>query len=170
MLSLDIVIENGWPGDTDWADIAEAASEAACTVAPEIANQRLTADVLFTSDGEVQTLNREWRTKDLPTNVLSFPMLTRSELLALGADGGPEMLGDIALAHETCARQAADKDVALAEHVAHLVIHGLLHLAGHDHELGDAEAQAMEALETKALAAMGIANPYCAGTSDDRNG
>lgn len=116
--------------------------------------------MLFADDAEVHALNREWRGKDKPTNVLSFPMLDRADLLALGAEGPPELLGDIALAFETCAREAADKGVPLAHHAAHLVVHGLLHLAGHDHEISAADADAMEALETKALAAMGIADPY----------
>jgi probable rRNA maturation factor len=70
------------------------------------------------------------------------------------------MLGDIALACETCAREAGDKGVPLEHHAAHLVVHGLLHLAGHDHELGEPEAEAMEALEVKALALIGVADPY----------
>lgn len=158
-MDLDIEID-GWPKDYDWADLAEAALEAVEAVEPALANERLTASLLFTVDEEVRTLNREWRTKDKPTNVLSFPMLTRAELLAMSPQGGPEMLGDIALAFETCTREAAEKGVGLKDHAAHLIVHGLLHLAGHDHETGDAEAAAMEALEIKALAQMGIADPY----------
>ena len=157
-MQLDIDIEH-WPA-ADWADLAERVAEAAAGVAPELGNERLVASVLFTSDAEVHTLNREWRAKDKPTNVLSFPMLPRKRLLALEPDGPPEMLGDIALAHETCAREAAEKGVSLADHAAHLVLHGLLHLAGHDHEISVADAEAMEALEVKALAHMGIADPY----------
>ena len=158
-MDLDIEID-GWPKSYDWADLAEAAMEAAEVVEPALGNERLSASLLFTVDAEVQVLNREWRTKDTPTNVLSFPMLTRAELLTMTAQGGPEMLGDIALAFETCAREAADKGIKLETHAAHLIVHGLLHLAGHDHELGEAEAAAMEALEIKALALMGIADPY----------
>jgi probable rRNA maturation factor len=88
-------------------------------------------------------------------------MLERAELLALATHGPPEMLGDIALAFETCAREADEKSVPLADHAAHLIIHGLLHLAGHDHELSPEAAAEMEALEIKALASMGIGNPYC---------
>lgn len=157
-MNLEIDIE-GWPS-ADWPDLAERASEAAQQVAPELANQRLTASVLFTVDREVHTLNREWRSKDKPTNVLSFPMLTRAELLGLKPDGGPEMLGDLALAYETCAREAADKGIPVADHTAHLIIHGLLHLAGYDHVHSDAEAEAMERLEINALATMGLKNPY----------
>lgn len=161
MVCVDLDIEiDGWPGPIDWADLAERALEAAERVAPELGNQRLSASVLFTVDDEVQALNREWRMKNAPTNVLSFPMMTRSELLALSADGGPEMLGDIALAWETCRREAEQKGVPLEHHAAHLIVHGLLHLAGHDHEAGEANAVAMESLETKALAILGIADPY----------
>jgi len=158
MMALDIEID-GWPSTTDWPDLAERALEAVLQIAPELDNQRLTADVLFTVDEEVQALNREWRMKDAATNVLSFPMITRPELLAMSKDGGPEMLGDIALAYETCCREAEDKRIGLESHAAHLLVHGLLHLAGHDHQV-DGEAEAMEALEVKALALMGIADPY----------
>ncbi len=164
MLALEIDIEAPWPemsaGGTDWADLAEAAAEAVMEVAPELDNPRLSASVLFTGDAEVHALNREWRAKDKPTNVLSFPMMTRADLLALPHDGAPELLGDLALACETCTREAQDKGVSLADHAAHLLVHGLLHLAGHDHETSPEAATAMEALEIKALARMGIADPY----------
>ncbi len=129
-------------------------------VAPELANPRLAISLLFADDGEVHTLNREWRGKDKPTNVLSFPMLERAELLELSPDGPPELLGDIALALETCGREAAEKGISLEDHAAHLIIHGLLHLAGHDHEISPQDATAMETLEIKALAQIGIADPY----------
>ena len=157
-MHLDVAIE-GWPGGA-WEDLAERAATVAQQVAPELANPRLSASLLFTSDIEIHALNREWRGKDKPTNVLSFPMLERAALLALSADGPPELLGDIALAYETCAREAVERDVSLEHHAAHLIVHGLLHLAGHDHETSSAEAEAMEALETKALALIGIADPY----------
>ena len=160
MLQLEIDIEAPWPASVDWPDLAERAAEALAQVAPELDNIRLMVSLLFTSDAEVHVLNREWRAKDKPTNVLSFPMLEREDLLALAADGAPEMLGDIALAHETCAREAAEKGISTQDHASHLIIHGLLHLAGHDHEISDADAEAMEALETKALALLGLADPY----------
>jgi probable rRNA maturation factor len=118
------------------------------------------ASVVFTSDEEIHALNREWRQRDKATNVLSFPMLERDELLALSPEGPPVLLGDIALAHETCAREAAEKGISLEDHAAHLLVHGLLHLAGHDHETSTHDAEAMEALEVKALAVMGVADPY----------
>jgi probable rRNA maturation factor len=159
-MELDIDIEAPWPDTADWRGLAERAAAAALKVAPELANPRLSASLLFTSDAEVQALNREWREKDKPTNVLSFPMLDRDELLELRSEGMPELLGDISLACETCTREAADKGVPLEAHAAHLVVHGMLHLAGLDHELSGEDAAAMEALEIKALALLGIADPY----------
>ena len=157
-MQLDIDIEV-WP-EGAWEALAERAAMAAGEGEPLLANPRLIASLLFTTDAEVHTLNREWRERDKPTNVLSFPMLERDEIEALTPDGPPVMLGDIALAYETCAREAADKGVTLEAHAAHLIVHGLLHLAGHDHVDSDAQAEAMEALETAILAKLGIADPY----------
>ncbi len=157
-MELDTEID-GWP-PADWGGLVERAAAATRQLEPALAHPRLTASVLFTSDEEVHTLNREWRGKDRPTNVLSFPMLARDGLLALAPDGPPEMLGDLALACETCVREAAEKGVSLEHHAAHLLVHGFLHLAGHDHVDSDAQAEGMEALEIAALAKMGIADPY----------
>lgn len=160
-MELEIDVEDPWPAGS-WEQLAERVSAATAEVIPELANPRLSASLLFTSDTEIHALNREWRQRDKPTNVLSFPMLSREELLALAVEGPPVLLGDVALAHETCAREAAEKGIPLADHAAHLVVHGLLHLAGYDHEISPAEADAMEALETKTLAILGIGDPYCA--------
>ena len=157
-MQLDIDIED-WP-EGDWDALAERAAQATGEGEPLLANPRLIASLLFTSDEEVHTLNREWRERDKPTNVLSFPMLERAELEALGAAGPPVMLGDIALAYATCAREAEEKGVSLEHHAAHLIVHGLLHLTGHDHVDSDAQAEQMEALETAILAKLGIADPY----------
>lgn len=160
MLALETDIDAPWPALQDWESLAARAAAALAQIAPEIANPRLSASLLFTSDAEVQALNCEWRGKDKPTNVLSFPMLTRAELLALAPHGPPVLLGDIALAFQTCACEAADKAIPLEAHAAHLVIHGMLHLAGHDHELSPEAAAEMEALEIKALALLGLVDPY----------
>ncbi|MCR9180174.1 MAG: rRNA maturation RNase YbeY [Erythrobacteraceae bacterium] len=157
-MQLDIDIED-WPAGA-WDALAQRAAMAAAAGESLLANPRLMVSLLFTSDAEVHALNREWRGRDKPTNVLSFPMLGRDELAALGPDGPPVMLGDIALAHQTCAREADEKGVSLDHHAAHLIVHGLLHLAGHDHVDSDAQAEEMEALETAILAKLGIADPY----------
>lgn len=160
MISLEIEIAEPWPPVPDWESLTGRARASLAVLAPELANPRLATSLLFTSDAEVQTLNRKWRGKDKPTNVLSFPMLTRADLLALAPEGPPEMLGDVALAFETCAREAAEKGASIEDHAVHLIIHGLLHLAGYDHETSPEDAAEMEALEIKALAMLGIADPY----------
>lgn len=107
------------------------------------------AALLFADDERLRRLNNRFRGKDEPTNVLSFP----------SGEPAPGFLGDIALAYETCAREAAGKDVAVADHAAHLIAHGLLHLVGHDH-IEDADAELMQRLEADILDAIGISDPY----------
>lgn len=118
----------------------------------------LEVSVRLTDDAEVQTLNRDWRGKDKPTNVLSFACLDDEE--APVVEGAPVLLGDLALAYETCAAEAAAAQRPLADHLSHLVVHGVLHLMGWDHEDDPEEAEAMEAQEIRVLAEFGIANPY----------
>ena len=158
-MHLDVEVD-GWPDIPDWEALCARVVDAVVPVEPALSNARLMASVLFTSDEQVHELNNEWRGKDKPTNVLSFPMLERDDLLELGEGGPPEMLGDIALALETCEREASEKGITLADHTAHLLIHGFLHLAGHDHVDSDEQAEAMEKLEIEALAKLGIADPY----------
>ena len=160
MPELDISIEAAWPSPPDWETLANRAATVLAHSVPELANPRLCVSLLFSDDAEVHALNAEWRGKDKPTNVLSVPMLEREDLLALPTEGSPELLGDLALALETCTREAADKGISLEHHTAHLIIHGLLHLAGYDHETSSEDARAMEIIEIKALAQMGIADPY----------
>ena len=116
--------------------------------------------LLLTGDARMAELNAQFRAKPEPTNVLSWPAFAHDVPVPSGDPGeGPTFLGDIALAYETCAREAEAASIPLADHAAHLVVHGLLHLLGHDHAL-DAEADTMEEIETKVLASMGVANPY----------
>ncbi|WP_082652570.1 rRNA maturation RNase YbeY [Aureimonas sp. AU12] len=117
--------------------------------------------VTLADDAGVQVLNREWRGKDKPTNILSFPMMA----LRPGDRPGP-LLGDLILARETCAREAGDEGKAPADHFRHLLVHGTLHLLGYDHE-SDEEADAMEALEIEILAGLGIDDPYADDEDDD---
>lgn len=104
--------------------------------------------LLLADDAMLRDLNARFRGKDAPTNVLSFP-----------SNGRKGFLGDIAIAYETCVREAAEKGVPFAAHTAHLIAHGLLHLVGHDHQ-NDADAEHMEGLEAEILGALGFVNPY----------
>jgi len=105
---------------------------------------------------EVRSLNAAWRGNDKPTNVLSFPMVEEGKI---GSPAEP-MLGDIVLAHGICALEAAEKQVPVESHAAHLMVHGTLHLLGYDHETTEADAEEMEEAERQALASIGIADPY----------
>jgi probable rRNA maturation factor len=158
-LHVELNEDHDWPPATDWQALANRAAAAAMAGAGIILP---TAEISLrlTTDAEVHTLNRDYRGKDKPTNVLSFPQYAPEEIADLPGDDAPEiLLGDIVLALETCAMEATDKGISLADHVGHLIIHGTLHLVGHDH-IEDAAAEEMEALEVKALASLGIGNPY----------
>ncbi|WP_134500963.1 rRNA maturation RNase YbeY [Microvirga pakistanensis] len=147
------MIEEGeWEGIPDVEALARKAAEAALAVSDE-ADGDFDVSVMLTDDAQIRELNRTWRGKDKPTNVLSFPAPEQP-----GATG-PRHLGDIALAYETLMRESEEESKELAHHFAHLIVHGVLHLLGYDHEV-EAEAEVMEALEVKALASLGIADPY----------
>ena len=120
------------------------------------------AGIVLADDAFVGGLNRDYRDQDGPTNVLSFPAqetgqgpLSHNDRL----DGAPVMLGDVVVAHETVAAEAAEEGKTLGDHLCHLVVHGMLHLLGHDHQT-PAAAKAMEKLEIDVLAGLDIANPY----------
>lgn len=164
MLSVETHEATPWPDALDWEERAAEAVAAALALTPFAslaqAAPLVEIAVRLTDDAEVQTLNRDFRGKDKPTNVLSFPQVQDDLLEGLAnSDDGEILLGDIVLARETCAREAEEKAISIADHATHLIVHGTLHLLGYDHG-DDASAGAMEALEVKALASLGIANPY----------
>lgn len=109
--------------------------------------------LLLTDDAHIRVLNRQWRDQDKPTNVLSFPSADEDD-----DEPGP-LIGDVIVAHETTAREAAEEGKSFEDHFTHLLVHGLLHLFGYDH-IEDDEAEEMEAFETEILAGLGVADPY----------
>ena len=150
MPEIDILVETeGWERIGDLEATIRKAAGAALTAGGKSA---ASISLLLGDDAAIQRLNASFRGKDTPTNVLSFPAPV------MPGDPAPS-LGDIALAYETCVREAEAEGKTLSDHLTHLVIHGTLHLLGYDHET-DVEADAMEALETRLLAGLGIADPY----------
>ena len=168
-MTLDIVLDADPDWDSKgsneayWQVLAENAAAAAIAESafPQLAAgpRAVELSLRLAGDDEVHSLNKQWRGKDKPTNVLSFPMAAASELGAAGEPGPELMLGDIILARGICAAEAAEKAIPLDSHAAHLMIHGTLHLLGYDHH-DDASATDMEAREIRALARLGIADPY----------
>ena len=154
MIAVESDVSGEWDSRTDWPALARSAVHAAVAHSRHAGLSDNEVSVKFTSDEEVRALNSAWRGKDKPTNVLSFPMADEAELASA------QLLGDIVLAHGVCAAEAAAKHVAMETHAAHLVVHGTLHLLGYDHETSDADAEEMEEAERRALASIGIADPY----------
>lgn len=153
------------PGETPWTVLGELDLEAvvreiaaAIAVHAKLPAISTTATLVLGCDAEVRALNDTWRGQNKPTNVLSFPSAP-----VPGANPvRPCFLGDVIIARETLAREAAEQGIAPADHFRHLALHGLLHLLGYDHET-DTQAHEMETLETRILASIGVSDPY-AGT------
>jgi probable rRNA maturation factor len=148
VLEIEVEDERWAEGLPDVETLVEIAAKAALSHVGKAG----AATLLLTSDTEMQILNRDFRNKDKPTNVLSFPAPDFPV-------PGPTPLGDIALAYGVCAREAGEQGKTLEAHLVHLVVHGVLHLVGYDHET-EAEAEAMEAVEREVLAGLDIEDPY----------
>lgn len=156
---IDILVgieDDGWanwlPGEPE--ALVRRAVEAAAARADLPGDIETELGVTLTSDTAVKALNRQWRAKDKPTNILSFP--TRP--IAPGQRPGP-LMGDLVLALQTCAAEAQAEEKSAGDHVAHLVVHGFLHLLGHDH-LDDGQAERMERMEILILSDLSIDDPY----------
>ncbi len=160
-LTLDVMRDSG-----DWGAFEPVETHVDAALRALLAHKRFLdlppseACIALSNDAVVRGLNANYRAKDKPTNVLSFPAGAMR-----GAPAAVRSLGDVVLAEETVLREAKEQDIAPEHHLQHLVVHGLLHLLGFDHET-DAEAQEMERLEIEILASIGIANPY-ADVADD---
>lgn len=146
MIDVEIEAQDWTQALADAEALTRQAAEAVLAY-EHLAGRNLT--VLLTTDLAVQALNAEFRKQDKPTNVLSFPAAPNPE----------QHLGDLALAYETCAREAAGQGKPLAHHLQHLVAHGVLHLLGYDH-MSDPEAEEMESIERTVLASLGVPDPY----------
>jgi len=160
---------------TDGWRTAFAAEASAQTIATDAARAALASvglshgveiGIRLTDDGEMRTLNRDYRGRDTATNVLSFALAADdgsqgASLAPAGAqpDDAPTLLGDVVVAYETCVSEAEDQAKPLADHLRHMVVHGVLHLLGYGHEVDD-EAMRMEGLERDILARMGVPDPY----------
>ena len=164
---IDILVEaDGWPPQDSLAETAKTAIEAVTSLVHMTGRTTLSKNdnvgevsIVFTDDAAIRVLNDRWRGQDKATNVLSFAQD------GPGLDAG--MLGDIVLAQETVARQATLEGKPLNNHIAHMIVHGFLHLLGYDHQ-NDKDAQTMEDLEREALKLIAIADPYaCSGVDDD---
>jgi probable rRNA maturation factor len=163
MLEIALDADQEWDSSSFWLPLVRKAAEAAIAESPypdlSAAERPVEISVTLAGDEAVRALNAQWRGKDKPTNVLSFPMADERDLTRANLSGAELLLGDIILAHGVCSAEADDKGVSIEEHAAHLVVHGTLHLLGFDHG-DDAEAADMEAREVRALGRLGIANPY----------
>ncbi len=160
-LTIDIDVDSDlWAGAIDGLQSrAEQAISAAIGAARATVDlpDALEVSVLLTTDARQQTLNRNFRGKDAPTNVLSFPALDGGELPNF--PGQALAVGDISVAFETLRREAETQDLPIEAHFTHLLVHGALHLLGFDHEVAE-EAERMERLETEILKGLRIADPY----------
>jgi probable rRNA maturation factor len=158
-VSVDILVESSlWA-----AEEAETAVRAAIATAADAVRALPAAGgevtVVLTEDEAIRKLNRDWRNMDKPTNVLSFPAAQLPTRQRLEEAAVPATLGDLVIAYETTVREAAAEGKPVAHHVAHLAVHGFLHLLGYDHE-SDEEADEMERLEARILARLNIPDPY----------
>jgi probable rRNA maturation factor len=158
MPAIDIIVESALWRDTPDAEAAVRRVVAAAATALSMADVELA--IVLTDDAAIRALNREWRGIDKPTNVLSFAARPDGAVPAHATqDGTPALLGDIVIAYETAAREAAAEDKPFHHHLAHLAVHGFLHLLGFDHQ-GDDAAEDMEKIESEILATLGVADPY----------
>ncbi|MBO6717781.1 MAG: rRNA maturation RNase YbeY [Rhizobiaceae bacterium] len=153
--SILIEIEAGdWPTRAELEAIASRAIAATFAEAGIVPVSAAELGITFTDDTHMAALNGEWRGKSQPTNVLSFPLA-----VVRPGDPLPPLLGDIVLGFETVEREAREQGKPFTDHLTHLIVHGLLHLFGHDHMM-EVEAEAMEALERRVLERLAIPDPY----------
>ena len=160
-IGLDIVVDSPlWQAERGVCASLRRAVRAAATMAATNGGELA---IVLTDDSAIRALNRDWRGKDKATNVLSFPAPSPSRPGKPAPVRHRHLIGDIVIAYETTAREARAEARPFRHHLAHLTVHGFLHLLGHDHA-SDAQAEAMEALEVAVLARLKVPNPYLASS------
>ena len=164
--AVDVVIAS-----TRWSKAPQAAKLVRRTIAAAAPARARAAElsVILTSNRAIGALNRQWRGQDKPTNVLSFPapkQATKRTAKRAATRAAPRHLGDIVIAYETAAAEARAERKPFDHHLAHLAVHGFLHLLGYDHK-SDSEAEAMERRERMILSRLGVPDPYAARDADD---
>lgn len=163
MITIDILIESPlWGSRESYEKLADACVDAVWKRLnlPKTVTE---LSLVLTDDVAIREINAQWRNIDKPTNVLSFPAFAMT-----AGDKPGRMLGDIIIARETVEREAQEEQKSLDQHLHHMIVHGLLHLLGYDHE-DEEEAEEMEALERDILHALAIPDPYTVHSTDDEN-
>ncbi len=155
-MDVDISVEcESWSAAGDLEVLCQSAIDAALAESGLVLAPVTEVSLMFCDDARIHELNRMWRGFDKATNVLSFPAAEPGQLAVA------PLLGDIAVAFETVKRESVEEDKSFSDHSAHMIVHGFLHLLGYDHET-EADAERMEDVERRALARLGIADPYAA--------
>ena len=164
MIEIDLNRGADWGGDIDWLHLSET-----CTIkAIENSNYnqlnslplKFSISINLSNNVQVHALNKQYRNKDKPTNILSFPMLDQAALESASTNAMPEMLlGDLILSYQLCSLEAEQKNITIIQHFQHLIIHGILHLLGYNH-IEDIDADVMQAIEIKTLNDLGVDDPY----------
>lgn len=164
MIEIDIIIGADWDGNIDWYGLSE--QSVATAIKYSNYNEIIDIDhivsisISLSNNDEVHSLNHQYRGKDKPTNILSFPMLHKDELANINQNIIPEiLLGDLILSYQICHNEAQEKNIRLTDHFQHLIIHGILHLLGYNH-IEDDDAEKMQSIEIYGLNILGIDNPY----------
>jgi probable rRNA maturation factor len=163
MLEIALEADAEWDSSPSWEKLVREAAEAAIAESafPQLtqSDRPIELSVRLAGDAEVRALNAKWRGKDKATNVLSFPLASADDFQRANIPRKELLRGDIILARGVCETEASEKGVSVQEHVSHLLVHGTFHLLGYDHHDDEAAAE-MESREVRALARIGISDPY----------
>ena len=164
MITCDLDINTLWDKKVDWLSLAEVSILKSIKYSYYSnlidSNKNVSISITLSDNHQLHSLNKEYRSKDRPTNILSFPLLDHTQLQTIEDYPTPEiLLGDLILSYDMCNKEALEKNISIEHHYQHLIVHGILHLLGYDH-IEDKDADIMQSIEIKALEILGIDNPY----------